>query len=229
MAVKTRTLRLHHELLLLALHDQKGTLAFGQMIEYGLGGAILTELLLDGHVRATEPVGWLRKQFVEVTRRTGSGDVAMDAALARIADKRRATPANTVARFAAISGLRNLVAADLARLGILQESERQVLLLFRRRVYPTLDPQPERAVIARVRQALEGSGEVEMRTAALIGIANATGSLSAIYKRAELRALRARLKALRDVDVGSKAAREAIEAVMVAIIAAGATGAAVAT
>jgi len=219
------SLRLHHELLLLALHDEKGTLAFGQMIEYGLGGAVLTELLLDGHVRLTEPEGWRRRQFVEVARGTCS-DAAMSAALARIADKRRATPTSTVTRFAGIRELRRLVATDLARRGVLQESERRLLLLFRQRIYPTLDPQPERAVVARIRKAVEGSGAVDMRTAALIGIANATGSLSAIYKRKELRALRARLKVIRDADVGSKAAREAIEAVTVAIIAATAAAAA---
>jgi hypothetical protein len=218
-------LRLHHELLLLALHDEKGTLAFGQMIEYGLGGAILTELLLDGYLRLSEPAGWRRKQFVEIVRHA-SGDVAMDAALARIADKRRASPANTVARFAGIRELRRLVATDLARRGILRESERQLLLLFRRRVYPTVDPQPERAVIARVRKALEGTGAVETRTAALIGIASATSSLSAIYKRAELKALRPRIKAIRETNLGSKAAQEAIEAVTAAVIAASVVAAA---
>ncbi len=81
---------------------------------------------------------------------------------------------STVTRIAGIRGLRNLVAADLARRGVLQESKQQVLALFQRRVYPTLDPQPERALVARIRQTLEGSADPDARMAALVGLAEAT-------------------------------------------------------
>ncbi len=221
-----KSLRLHHELLLLALHDEKGTLAFGEMIEYGLGGALLTELVLEGRASVVEAGGRRRKQLVELASTTTLRDAALDAALQKLAAaKRRASPGSAVTRIGGIRGLRALVATDLARRGILQESTQRVLLLFRRRVYPTLDPQPERAVIARVRKALEGTAVVDTRTAALIGLADATGSLSAIYKRAELRALRPRLKAIREADMGSQAAREAITAVTTAIVVAAAAAA----
>jgi Golgi phosphoprotein 3 len=217
--VATSALRLHHELLLLALHDEKGTLAFGQMIEYGLGGALLTELMLEERVKVVEENRWRLRQFVEMVRDSSTGDAALDAAMEKITTKRRTSPVNTIGRLASIRGLRNLVATDLARRGILQETQRQVLLLFRRRVYPTLDPQPERAVVARVRQAMDG-GKLDARTAALIGLANATGSLSAIYKRAELRALKPRIKAIQDSDLGSRAVRDAVSAAHAATMAA---------
>lgn len=216
----SKPLRLHHELLLLALHDQKGTLAFGRMVEYGIGGALFTELLLEKRLRLVERTGWRRGQLVEVADARPTGDPAMDAALARLATRRRAAPSSTVARIAGIRGLRNLVAADLARRGVLQESKQQVLALFQRRVYPTLDPKPERELVARIRQTLEGSADPDARMAALVGLAEATDSLSAIYGWRERRKLRRRIKAVREADVGSKAARDAIQA-MTAAMAAG--------
>ena len=41
------TLFLHEEIMLLALHDEKGTVAWGTYYQYALGGAILAELLLN--------------------------------------------------------------------------------------------------------------------------------------------------------------------------------------
>lgn len=49
----SRRLRLHHELLLLALHDKKGTLAFGQMQHIGLAGGLVAELLLAERIAIT--------------------------------------------------------------------------------------------------------------------------------------------------------------------------------
>lgn len=216
-----RSLRLHHELLLLALHDRKGTPAFGQMIHLGLGGAILTELLLEGRLRIVTEGGRRKKQFVEVVDARRMHDSALDAALARLASaRRRASPQNTVSRIGGVKELRHLVARDLCRMGVLREAEQEILLLFRRRVYPTVDPAPERALIQRVKAALEGTAPLDERTAALVAVADVTHTLSAIYGRKERRALKARIRAVRDADVGSRAARQAIEAAAAAMTAA---------
>lgn len=215
-----RVLRLHHELLLLALHDRKGTLAFGQMIHLGLGGAILTELLLEGRVRIVEEGGRRKKEFVEVVDRRRLHDSALDAALEKLASaKRRATPANTVSRIGQVKELRHLVARDLCRKGVLRETEQEILLLFRRRVYPTVDPSPERALVDRVRRALSGDAAPDERTAALIALADATSALGAIFDRKERKALKDRIRAVKDADVGSRAARKAVEAATAAVVA----------
>ncbi len=214
-----RVLRLHHEILLLALHDRKGTFAFGQMIHLGLGGAVLTELLLEGRVRIVEE-GRRKKEFVEVVDRRRLHDSALDAALDRLASaKRRATPANTVSRIGQVKELRRLVARDLCRKGVLRETEEEILLLFRRRVYPTVDPAPERALVERVRRTLEGEAPPNERTAALIALADATSLLGAIFDRKERKALKGRIRQLRDADVGSRAARQAVEAATAAVVA----------
>lgn len=217
----SRRLRLHHELLLLSLHDRRGTQAFGQMINLGLGGAILTELLLEGRVRIVEEGSRRKKEFVEVVDTRPMHDLALDAALARLsAAKRRASPSGTVSRIGGVRNLRHLVARDLCRMGVLRETEQEILVLFRRRVYPTVDTGPERALIQRVRAVLAGTALPDERTAALVAVADVTKTLAAIYDRGERKALKDRIKAVRDADVGSRAARQAIEAAAAAMTAA---------
>ena len=148
----SRRLRIHHELLLLALHDKKGTLAFGQMQHIGLAGGLFAELLLAERIAIVEERRWKRtKEFVEVVARGGFGEGVMDAGLRKLADaKRRASPRDTVGRLGAIRGLRHDVGRELARMGVLRATEEDLLLFFKRRVYPTVDPGPERALITRI-------------------------------------------------------------------------------
>ena len=221
----TPDLRLHHELLLLALHDDKGTLAFGQMLELGLAGAVLGELFLEERV-SLRPEGRKGKPLVTPVSRATFGDEILDDGLRRLVEaKRRADPATTVSRLSRIPQLRARTALALCRRGILREEEGRVLLLFRRRVYPTVDPTPERALVERIRIAVdEPTAEVTPRTALLVSLARTTGTLRAIWSGKELRARKARLEALSSLSgPGGAAAREAVqaaEAAMVAVVAA---------
>ncbi|KPJ82914.1 MAG: hypothetical protein AMS19_06230 [Gemmatimonas sp. SG8_23] len=209
-------LNLHEELLLLALHDKKGTNAFGTALDPGLGGALLAELLLRERV-AVRSEG--KKGLVTIVDRRRTGDLLVDEALARLEGaKRRADPKATVMRLTRIPKLRQKTARSLCRRGVLRETEGEVLLLFRRRVYPTVDPGPERALIDRVRQALEGDGEVSPRTAILVGLADTSGCLAAIYDRRKKKALAPRLKAIAEEAAAVQATRGVIEDIQAAIV-----------
>jgi len=231
-----RDLRLHHELLLLALHDEKGTIAFGQMLDIGLAGALFCELLLEERI-VLQPEGRKSKLLVTVASRAVFGEELLDEGLRGLIDaKRRADPRTTVSRLSRLKQLRGRTAVALCRQGILRETEGRVLLLFKRRLYPTLDGGPERALIDRVRRAVDEPGEeVTPRTALLITLARTTGTLRAIWSRKELKARKDRLDALATLGgAGGEATREAIEAAqaaMVAVMAAttAATGAAAAS
>jgi hypothetical protein len=215
------SLRLHHELLMLALCDEKGTLAFGHMIELGLGGALLTELLLAGRVEIVEEGTRWKRKFVQVIDGTPFREPVLDAALAKLRSaKRRAAPSTVVSRLGHLPKLRHDVARELCRVGVLREDEQQVLLLFRRRVYPTVDSRPERALIARIRDVLEHGAVPKERTATLIALANVTHALAALYDRKALKALKPRLKSITESNVGSKAAQEAVAAAHAAVMAA---------
>lgn len=217
----TSALRLYHELLLLALADDSGKVAFGSMLTYGLGGAILTELLLEQRLEIVEEGTRFTRRFVQVANPRPTGEPVLDAALAKVRDaKRRASPSTIVSRFGQQRQLRHEIARELCRAGVLRETEQQILLLFRRRLYPTIDSRPERALIKRVRDTLDAGKKPSDRTAALIGLASASGSLAALYDRKTLRALKPRLKAIADSSEGSRAVREAIAAAQAAVTAA---------
>jgi golgi phosphoprotein 3 len=214
------SLGIHHELLLLALHDRKGTHAYGQMVQIGLGGALLTELLLGERVRIVQEGSRRKKSFVEVVDASPTYDSAMDAALEKLKGlKRRGNPRDTVTRIGNVKKLRALVARDLCRKGVLRETEQEILLLFRRKVYPTVDPGPERELIARIRGALEGTGTVDDRTASLVAVADVTDTLGAIYPRKDRKRLKGRIKEVAASGEG-KATRDAVEAARAAVTAA---------
>ena len=223
-------LRLHHELLLLALHDDKGTVQVSGMLDLGIAGALFCELIFEERVEL-RPEGRRGRPLTTVLSRATFGDEVLDEALRRLIDaKRRANPQNTVISLSRMKKLRARTAVALCRRGILRESEDRVLWLFRRRIYPTVDPKPEAALIDRIRTAIEQPEvEVEPRTALLVTLANLVGALRPIYSRKELRTHKARLKQLKSLGgAGSEATHKAIEAAQAAM-AAGVAASAAAT
>ncbi len=231
---------MHHDLMLLALHDQKGTIAYGKMQHFGLAGAVFAELLLLGRLRiVTERRRRKDRPLVEVVDPSRTGETVLDAALGVLAGaKRRAAPQRAVEKIARVKDLRHEVARELVRRGVVRATEDQVLLLFTRRVYPTLDPGPERALVARIRDALDGPppsaggppAPVDLPTAIVIALADATGILRALYGRRELKALKPRIQTLvEEAGAGADVAREAVQAAINAAVAATSAAVAAAT
>ena len=195
MASSRHDLHLHEQLLLLALRDRKGTVDYrAGFYNLAMGGAILAELALAGVVRIDEG----KKAFVEPTSIAGRPrDEIMAEALDRVRDSRKRRRASAwVATFGNLKRLRHRTALGLCRRGILRTKESQILLVFRRKLYPTLDPGPERKLVANMRDAVMGDGEIEAGLGAVVALAHATGSLRIHFERGELKARKARLKAI---------------------------------
>ncbi len=191
------------------------------MIHLGLAGAVLAELFLERRLALVDEGTRRTRGLVGVVDEARFGDPVLDAALTRLARaRRRGNARRVVGSIGRIPKLRHLVATQLCRRGILRGTEEQVVFFFHRRVYPTVDPAPERALVARVRSALDdASAVVDDRTAILIGLAEATGALRAIYDRKQVRALKPRLEVLRTTEADNPAAREGVEAARAAIAA----------
>jgi len=207
-------------LLLLALCDERGTVAFGSMLPYGLAGGILTELMLARRMEIDRSRR-LKKPLVTVRDEQPLGDPVLDDALARIeAAKRRATAQSWISRLAGRTRLRAEIAAGLCRRGVLEEREDRVLLLFRRRVYPTVNPDPERRLMDRLRAAvLEGGDDVDPRAAVTLALADGVNLLPAVFTKEERREHKARIKEIGEGMIMGRATREAIQAVQAMLIA----------
>ena len=210
---------LYEEIMLLALRDEKGTVAPGTMYTYALGGAILADLLLHNRIRLAETRG---KKYVEPLSSLPFGDPLIDECLARIESaKRRATIQTWVTRFAGIRRLGHRAAEQLCRRGILRAEEGSILFIFSRTTYPQRDPRPERALIERMREAIAtDTRDVDPRTAVIISLAKSAGLLRLVFDKDLLKKRKARIDKLAKGEVIGNAAKEAIEAAQMAMVAA---------
>ncbi len=216
MTIQT-TLFLHEEIMLLALRDEEGTIASGTMYQYAIGAAVLAELLLNKRIAVGEP---RKKKLVDLISSQPLGEPLIDQCLEKICNaKRRASLQTWVSRFSGVKNLKHRVARQLCERGILRADEDKILLLFTRKIYPEVNPEPERKLIERLRQAIfTDSRDVDSRTVVLVSLANSTGLLKAVFDKKELKGRKARIKEISDGEITGKAAKEAIEAMQAAIM-----------
>ncbi len=211
------TLFLHEEIMLLALRDEEGTIASGTMYQYAIGAAILSELLLNKRIAVEES---RRKKLVNLISSQPLGEPLIDQCLEKISNaKRRASLQTWVSRFAGVKNLKHRVALQLCQRGILRASEDKILLLFTRKIYPEVNPEPERKLIERLRQAIfTDSRDVDPRTVVLVSLANSTSLLKVVFDKKKLKGRKARIKEIIDGEITGKAAKEAIQAMQAAVM-----------
>lgn len=209
-------LQLQQELMLLALEDEIGTTHMGSHYAYGIGGAILAELLLNERIIVEEQ---RRKKFVALANDTPVGAPVLDTCLDRIASaKRRATLQTWVSRFSSLS-LKHEIARELCRRGVLKADEDKVLFLFKRKIYPELDPGPERELVERLRRAIfTEADDIDPRTVILVSLAKSAGLLSTVFPKKELKARKERIEQVVNGEVTGKATQAAIEAAQTAVM-----------
>ena len=210
-------LRLHESILLLALRDEKGTIERkAGMYSYALGGAILTELCTAERIR----IGSDKKKLVEVTDESPMLDDVLDEALLKVSGaRRRKSAARWVPTFANMKRLRHRIADNLCDRGILKKEDDRVLVLFRRKVYPTRDSRPERELVERMHRAIfGGEREIDDETAVVITLADSTGLLKAHFDKRELKMRRDRLERIAAGDMTGGAAAEAVKAAQQAAV-----------
>jgi hypothetical protein len=216
MTIQT-SLFLHEEVMLLALRDEEGTIASGTMYQYAIGAAILAELLLNQRIALDESK---KKKLVNLISSTPLGEPLIDQCLEKFSNaKRRASLQTWVSRFAGVKNLKHRVAQQLCNRGILRATEDKILLLFTRKIYPELNPIPEKRLIERLRQAIfTDSRDIDSRTVVLVSLAEGTGLLKVIFDKKELKGRKARIKEISNGEITGKAAKEAIQAMQAAVM-----------
>jgi hypothetical protein len=212
------TLFLHEEILLLALRDEEGTIASGgTMYQYAIGAALLAELLLNKRIEVDRSG---KKKLVNLVSTSPLGEPLIDECLEKVSNaKRRAVLQTWVSRFAGIKNLKHRVAQQLCRRGILKTDEDKVLLLFTRKIYPEVNPVPERELIRRLEHAIfTETRDIDPRTVVLLSLANSTGLLNIVFNKKKLKGHKARIKQIVNGEITGKAATEAIQAMQMAVM-----------
>ncbi|KAA3613728.1 MAG: GPP34 family phosphoprotein [Calditrichaeota bacterium] len=209
----------YEEIMLLALRDKEGTIASGAMYTFALSGAIVAELLLQERVKIDET---RRNKLLDVIDDKPLGDPLLDECLLKIKNaRRRASLSTWVSRFSGIKKLKHRVAQHLCQRGILRMDEDQILFIFTRKIYPELNPIPEREIKERIEHAIfTETNDIDSRTVVLISLAKSTNLLHANFDKKQLKKQKKRIKQITEGEMTGKAAAEAIAAMQAAVMAA---------
>ena len=209
-----KTLTMAEELLLLGLHDDKGTVlaAASLGLPYGLAGAMIIDLVQAGLVRidgkdlAASPRGSARDEIL---------DEVLEAV--RSSPKVRSL-GHWVGHFGRSGKFKKKFLARLAGKGIVAHEEGRFLGIFPTSRYPQLDPRPEAAVRERLRAGILGVPAPGEREGALISLVHACDLIGLLFEKGERREAKAKAKEIsRRQPVGGAVAR-AVEAVRAAVV-----------
>lgn len=212
-------LHIYEEILLLAFKDKEGTIFYDVHYPQALAAAILAELLLIKKIEL-EING--RKKFVKLADTKSTGDLLLDECLQKISkSKRRARIESWVPRFANIPRLKHKAAQSLCKKRILKMEEHKIMLLFKHKKYPEIDPRPEKQLIEKLRKAIFGANKtIDPETVILIAICERTGILKHLFDKRKLREKKKWIKEITSGNLIGDATKDAVEAMQAAIFAA---------
>lgn len=213
---KLNQLFLYEEIMLLALKDEEGTIASGTNYQYALAGSVLAELLLEEKISVEEQK---KKKYAVLKDSTPLGDPVIDECLNKVLQAKKKQQLQTwVSRFSGLKNLKHRTARKLVERGILRADKDKVLLLFTRKIYPEVDPEPERRMIERMRKALfTEQQDIDPRTVVLISLADTTGLLKVVFDKKELKSRKKRIEQIVNGELTGKATKEAIQAMQAAV------------
>jgi Golgi phosphoprotein 3 len=216
---RQRELYFYEQIMLLALRDKEGTVAADDTsFLYTLGGSLLAELILEQKISIDQVRK--KKKLVNLDSSAPMGDPILDECLEKLSGAKRRGSLNTwVSRFAGIKKLKHRAAQQLCRRGILRADEGKVLLIFSRKIYPELDPGPEREVVERLREAIfTETQELDPRTTVLVALADKAGVLKNVFDKKDLKARKKRIELIGEGSMTAAAVKEVVEAMQAAVM-----------
>lgn len=212
---------LAEDTLLLLTEDATGkAVVDSSSLELALAGSVLLELTLQGRVDVARPGEPVKLGRVVVRDASPTGDVLLDAALARIAGVSPRKPEPMLGQLK--KGLVDEVRRRLTERGVLRFEEGRVLGVFPTRRWPAADSSHEDQVRRALHDVLVTGRTATPTEAGLLAILLAVDKVHAVFPATGLsrRDLKARAKVVADTSFASEAVRKAIEAVTMGVMAA---------
>lgn len=220
------------DLLLLLTDDRSGKLLVASnQLDIALGGALLIELALEQRVDVAPEDGVVRKARLFVKDASPASDSLLDEALARIAAKQGRKPKDVAPALG--KGVRARLHARLAERGMLHEETAKILGIFPSHRWPSSDSEREDSVRALLADALRAGSTDDAHIAGLVALLHALKSVTKVVDPAELGITKKEMNdnadRIAEGDWATEAVREAIDAMLSAVIAATSSSAVVAS
>jgi hypothetical protein len=206
------------DLLLLLLDDETGELHGASQLQVGLGGAVLSDLALDGRVEVEEKSSFWSSAKVRVVGTPPTDPVLADG-YATVAEKERSAQ-DLVNRLG--KGLKERLIDGLVARGVLREEKSKTLGFIPRTRWPAVDSTHEEEVRRALGAALLQGQPPEPHTAAIISILSALGEAHKVLDHEGMSNgdVKKRAKQIADGDWAAKGVSDAIAAANAAITAA---------
>ncbi|MCG8604912.1 GPP34 family phosphoprotein [bacterium] len=204
-------LSLAEQLMLLALHDEKGSVLTSAM-HLGLAGAIVLDLLFKKKVE-------LQGGRIEILDDRPTGDSSLDHTLELIRQSKRArSPKYWVSKIPnKVRDLDVRVADQLVRKEIVRREGRRILWVFNIDRYPTANAAPESEIRHRIRNVVLHDHAAEDEEIALISLMKACGLVNEVFARPERRAARRKIKEVTEGEAVGQAVSAVVTEMTVAI------------
>ena len=176
-------LSLYEELFLLSIDDAKGTIASHAhgILDYGLAGAVLAGLALEGKLTVIED----RLSLVDATP---SGNAILDGAMEAIASSDRLRKATHWVNVLAGKRLPKQVAHELVTKGVLRMEEKRIFWVIPYQAYPQQDASAKFCVKEQLRTMTLGGEKPDPHRLVLLSLLKACRLFSLVFTQDERRA-----------------------------------------
>ncbi|WP_411842419.1 GOLPH3/VPS74 family protein [Salinicoccus sp. HZC-1] len=202
------------ELLLLAMDDDKGTVVpTAGSLEYGLAGAILSELTM------MERIG-LKDDKITVVNSDSTDVSFLDSALNEIKGCEKAKEVeHWINHFGDKMGeLKKDIIKTLVDKGVLKEEEKKVLWVFNQTTYPTAYNRPEREIRDRVQKIVFDDAKPDAKTAMLLSLIQTCTLVYEVFGKDQEKEASMRLEKIVEDSNYSEAVKKSIEEMETAIL-----------
>lgn len=210
-------LTLSEQLLLIALDDEKGSIALSAStsLHYGIIGALLIELSLQDKIE-------FDRKLLQIKEPSATNDPLLDHIIQQIQKSDRSrTPKYWVQHLRRrITEARETLLHRLVERGILSKEEHKSMWIFKIQRYPTINGKPEQDVISHIRSIILEEAEPDENSAILISLIHACRLESQIFNRKERMASRKRIKEIANGEVMGTAVHSIVQGMNAALIAA---------
>ncbi|MDX3605208.1 GPP34 family phosphoprotein [Streptomyces sp. FL06-04B] len=169
------------DLTLLMMDDTSGAIAGAGTLYYTLGGALLVELGLGGHLRADGNGTGLNGVKVHAVAGRTPSDPLLRAVHAKVGERVRGVQTLLI-EIGTGAGKRETVLDRLVERGVLRQETKKTLGVFRTTSTTVADTGYKKALVERVRAVLVDGAEPDDRTAALAGLLSASGTLPTLHR-----------------------------------------------